>query len=293
MLLKPELAAAKQRPLRSKMPRGILVGGILLVLLIFALGMAACGTGDDATPTKSAGPAQTAPPGVEPTPDPQTLWNNSPHADTYVSPENGKNMSCARCHSYVNWMPSMDELPETCFVCKFEVAPPPPSVAQDEWLNVTCMICHEVDDGEVDSQYRWLDIAPLEEYIDVSSPSSLCKKCHADPDVPDHIYFELGGAHEGYECTDCHNPHSAEASCGAAGCHEEVVDLAALIPGHDETHQIVSCAACHDVEGLEVGPNEEGLWVTIPYLSHNVALEAPCDRCHYPANPWGLTEETP
>jgi hypothetical protein len=34
----------------------------------------------------------------------------------------------------------------------------------------------------------------------------------------------------------------------------------------------------------------EGERLSKPFASHNIALEAPCERCHYPENPWGLIE---
>lgn len=72
---------------------------------------------------------------------------------------------------------------------------------------------------------------------------------------------------------------------------------------HDAYHQAVTCAACHDGSGLEVGPDEEmGRWFTflpstsIPngshfaFTSHNIVLEVDCSRCHFAGNPWSLPE---
>jgi hypothetical protein len=28
--------------------------------------------------------------------------------------------------------------------------------------------------------------------------------------------------------------------------------------------------------------------VSVPFTSHNTQLEATCERCHYPDNPWDL-----
>ena len=63
-------------------------------------------------------------------PDPaaiQAAWQSSPHADTFILDLNGQNNTCARCHAPINWSPSMDELPESCFACKFELEAPPPT----------------------------------------------------------------------------------------------------------------------------------------------------------------------
>jgi cytochrome c551/c552 len=70
----------------------------------------------------------------------------------------------------------------------------------------------------------------------------------------------------------------------------------------------VTCVACHDASGLDVGPVEgEDVWITFrttellgrantePYQSHALQRSVMCDRCHYPDNAWGLTAlvETP
>jgi hypothetical protein len=129
-------------------------------------------------------------------------------------------------------------------------------IKEEEWEHIPCKVCHQVKKDEVQAEFAWLEIAAIEEYAEVASSTELCLKCHGE-------------------------------------CHE----VLASIPGHDEDHQAVSCMACHDADGLPVGPDEqEGIWVTsleqagAPYTSHNVQLEAPCDRCHYPGNPWGLSD---
>ena len=131
----------------------------------------------------------------------------------------------------------------------------------------------------------------------------MCQKCHNEAELPDHAVSQLGGAHSDYECTDCHDAHDTVASCGAVDCHADVVEPATPIAGHDGDHQLVSCEACHDADGLDVGPGEEdGIWrtyvvtpsgeaeITIAHTSHNIILDAPCERCHFAGNPWGLTE---
>jgi hypothetical protein len=200
----------------------------------------------------------------------------------------------------------MDELPESCFACKFELEDPPQYIPETDWTNIPCNVCHEVDKKKnVLPGYAWLEIAPLGEYAKVASPTELCLKCHAPVDIPQHGNVELGGVHPGYECTKCHSAHATTASCDTAGCHEESTTP---IAGHDEDHQKVSCVACHDASGMEVGLDEvNGLWTTFvsratgseterfSFTSHNIALEASCDRCHFANNPWGLSDqvETP
>lgn len=226
-------------------------------------------------------------------------WRSSPHAHTFVLDETGQNNSCARCHAPVNWSPSMAELPESCFACKFELKDPDPLVPEDVWADISCNVCHKVDKkGYVQPEYAWLEIAPLEEYTDVASPTELCLKCHAPVDLPDHASVTVRGAHAGYDCTRCHSPHSTTASCAASGCHDD-----AAIPGHDAFHQQVSCSACHDAGGMEVDIDvETGKWFTylpssaetngghFAFTSHNMTAEVDCSRCHFGGNSWGITE---
>jgi hypothetical protein len=242
-------------------------------------------------------------------PDPlaiQSAWQSSSHADTFVMDASGQNNTCARCHAPINWMPSMDDLPESCFACKFELEPPPSTISEADWTNVPCKICHKVDKKEnILPEVAWLEIAPLGEYAAVATPSELCLKCHAPVNLPLHPMIEVAGAHSNYDCIQCHSAHDTQASCNTAGCHPPST---APVPGHDIDHQAVSCVACHDGGEMEVGINQDtAQWVTFapettdsgsdsfPFTSHNVVLAAPCERCHFPDNPWGLSEnvETP
>lgn len=259
------------------------------------------------SPSDDPSPEPTAPPPDEPV-DPDTIqvsWQNGPHADTYVVNSDGENSKCARCHSPINWIPTMDDMPESCFACKFEIDPPPPLVSEAEWEHIQCKVCHPVDrKGNVEAEFAWLEIPVIEEYAEMESPTELCQKCHTESDAPEHEVVQLGGAHSDFVCTDCHNAHDTITSCGAAGCHDEVLPPNDTIPGHDEEHLVTSCVACHDASGLEVGPSEEsGIWITfiststdgdiksIPFTSHNTVLEASCERCHFPNNPWELSSE--
>lgn len=234
----------------------------------------------------------------------EATWQASPHADAFVLDVDGNNNTCARCHAPVNWLPSMDDLPESCFTCKFELEDPPPYIAESEWVDIPCFVCHKVDKKDnILPEYTWLEIAAISEYSSVATPTELCQKCHNEVDLPDHMVLQVGGAHAGYECTDCHNAHDTIASCSDAGCHDDVSDPASGIMGHDEVHKMVSCDVCHDANGWEVGPTEDkGVWATFATIpaedgeksqlttSHNIVLEAPCERCHFLDNPWALVE---
>ena len=228
----------------------------------------------------------------------EQLWQSGPHAQTFVVTEGGRNSDCARCHAPVNWVPSMDDIPESCLTCKFEIDPPPPLIPEEEWIHVDCIVCHRVDKDEVDPAYAWLAIAPIEEYEEVSSASELCLKCHAGDSVVDHFAVTVGGAHARMECTECHDSHDGRASCTDSSCHVEADEPAA---GHDPEHEAVACVACHDSGELAVSPRpDDGLWITWTitesgepareFSSHNTVMEAPCERCHFVDNPWELSD---
>lgn len=242
------------------------------------------------------------------TSDPEVIksqWAGGPHSDTFVLDEAGNNNSCARCHAPVVWLPSMEDMPESCFACKFEVSEPPPLIPEEAWVPIECMVCHEIDkQGNVEEGFAWLEIAQIEEYAEVESAAELCQKCHTAIDLPGHQMPSLGGAHLNYLCTDCHDAHDAVASCTSAGCHDGVLDPGVGIAGHDEEHNQVSCVACHDAGNMTVDFNEDNeRWMTfsldhaggesVPLTSHETVLAAPCDRCHYVDNPWNLIVDVP
>ncbi len=221
----------------------------------------------------------------------RAIYLENPHAETFIVDENGQNNTCARCHAPVNWMPSMDEIPESCFSCKFEIKDPPPYIAEDQWEHIPCKVCHEEGKkGKVNPETAWLQTAQIGEYVPVSSSTELCMKCHAPIDLAEHSVIQLGSAHADYSCTQCHDSHSSQASCTSAGCHDQVMDPALAIPGHDDDHTNVDCFACHDGSGLEPGPDPEtGMWTILDYKSHQIELAAPCEKCHFNGNPWGLS----
>lgn len=249
-----------------------------------------------------AAPQPEALPSEEESPEQiEAKWKVGPHAQTYVLDSAGKNSTCARCHAPVNWIPTMDDMPESCYACKFEVKPAPPLIEESSWTHVECKICHEVKKKEVQPEVSWLEIAQIEQYAAVASVTELCLKCHIPVDVAGHIGVSSAEAHSEMVCSDCHDAHDTTASCSEAGCHEALEVPGAVIPGHDADHAKVSCSACHDAGGLEVGPDGAGSWVTFhpasaegiieqrAYTSHNTVREAPCERCHYADNPWGLS----
>ena len=280
--------------------------------------LSSCQSAETSPPLEESGRSQVTQPSGDQGEDPHTIeptrtpdlkdpdqlrmmWANSAHADTFVVSDEGENNSCARCHDRYNYIPAIEDIPESCYSCKFEVGDPPPYISEEHWKHVDCFICHQVKKKEVQPEISWLEFALIEEYREVSSVTDLCHKCHLAEEIPGHFSIVVRGDHPDYTCIDCHNAHDLSASCSSADCHEDVVQPANTIPGHDADHTQVTCSACHDADGLEIGYVEElGLWTTLiatedgneirPLTSHNIVLEASCDRCHFPGNPWGLTE---
>jgi hypothetical protein len=225
-------------------------------------------------------------------------WQNGPHADTFVVKEDGTNKECVVCHAPTEFLPSMDDIPPSCYSapgCHFEVAEMPDLTVEASWPSIQCNVCHEVDrDGAVQPQYLWLEVPAIDQYAEVASSTELCIKCHSGNELPGHKDILVGGAHYGNSCTDCHDAHDTSASCSSAGCHEKDDEFVAA---HDNEHQIVDCVACHDAGGLDVEPSEDngGVWLAfnngMPAVSHNIKLEVDCQRCHFSDNPWDLSTE--
>ncbi len=226
-------------------------------------------------------------------------WQNSPHARSFVVDDASQNNSCAQCHAPTDWQPSMESIPESCFSCKFELDDPPPYIAEQDWNDIPCQVCHEVNKkDEVQPEVAWLEIAAIGEYAEVSSSAELCQKCHSVSELYDsHNSITPGNLHQDQTCVTCHDAHNTAAAC--TDCHDDLDFTAGEITGHDQDHINIPCAVCHDGSGLTAELNEEaGEWLLIGEFefgqqvvktSHNIVLEANCERCHYPDNPWSLS----
>ncbi|MCJ7434981.1 MAG: hypothetical protein MUO77_15980 [Anaerolineales bacterium] len=268
------------------------------------------------------------------------LWSTSAHANTYDLAK-GPNTYCAKCHSPFNWDPQakIGDSPN-CVSCKMSTEKLPrvseqnPMVSAAEWQNITCDTCHETTGVDVSSSIAWWD-QETGQYDQIANSTDLCNQCHRDTEVLRHQIDLKDSAHAGFECVDCHDAHSTAASCSNAGCHENIRPKSVLPPAtpmggqhpntgsafcggpschpvatqaalsnhtiHGSVHGIVSCTACHDAGGMQVGPSEElGAWVTFrtmeidgvinttPYDSHHIQVEVDCTRCHFESSSWGL-----
>jgi len=273
------------------------------------------------------------PPTATPLPDQseeQAAWEASPHGNTYGLGK-GPNTYCSRCHSPQNWDPtSTVDKPPNCVTCKFasedeiRMASTMVFVSEEDWVGINCETCHILDEnGIVQEKLVWLNPLTME-YEKVSNSNELCTKCHLTTKgvsatggrgVAHEIYLG-GSAHKNWaglldtkhrpdQCTDCHDPHTQQPKL-CEDCHENPLEMHADVRGFEVMYEKVTCMACHDATGLDVGPlpdNEEfgDMFVTQEtsmgrrgpktefVLSHSPQWQVLCDRCHYQDNPWELT----
>lgn len=274
-------------------------------------------------------------PTPEPTPLPDqaefiAAWEGSPHGNTYGEGK-GPNTWCSRCHSPQNWDPeSYIGPPPSCFSCKFPTddemrsAEGNPFIPEEEWVGIPCETCHMMENGVVTQGIAWLNPVSME-HEQLNTPNELCGKCHVTTvgtgnpvrSAVSHEVYLGGPAHLNYAgfidevkpptyCTDCHDPHTQQpAQC--QDCHE--IDKAAHAGGkYVVMESQLTCMACHDASGAEVGPNpdeaSDGKWTTLltevgrsgpttsVIVSHSIQYVVECNRCHFEENPWGLTVYT-
>ncbi len=247
-----------------------------------------------------------------------------PHGDTWNEGK-GPNTWCSRCHSPQNWDPAAFRgPPPSCFTCKFptddemRIAEGNPFVPEEEWVGIQCDTCHRSEEGVVLEGNAWLNPISME-YQEVKTPTELCEKCHVTTtgnsfgSAVEHKITLGGSAHLNYGgflgdvspptyCSDCHDPHTGVPK-ECEDCHE--IDTAAHAKGKYAAMEILTCMACHDAEGYDVGPHPDeemgGIWVpqettqgrggpsTDAVISHSIVYEVACDRCHFEENPWALT----
>jgi hypothetical protein len=286
---------------------------LLVIVVLLALVLSACGDGD--------APDQTGP---------TEALAASLHGNTYDLGK-GPNTWCSRCHSPLNWDPaSFPGISPNCIACKFPFDPAVREVEsmdfveEADWANITCENCHELEDGISNGEMAWLDVSTMT-YVDVNTSTELCEMCHNNAPTfmgggevaqagASHKIEILGTAHSlvGYSlgdrpryCADCHDPHSTEpAMC--EDCHD-VASSDTHILGKNFHLGFVTCMACHDSSGADVGPHpdeDNDFWVTSVtsmgrggpstdvVVSHSITRAVSCDRCHSEGNKNGLTEYT-
>lgn len=234
----------------------------------------------------------------------------------------GPNTFCARCHSPRNWDPKAVAGPApNCVACKFPADPavrkPPPGtnvfIEQKDWKNIGCDVCHQVNSAGVVDPKPVMWNQATGKYDAVATTTELCEGCHTDSIGGSKHKMMIGGpAHTGQiglavqrpnQCTDCHNPHSQQASCDK--CHANVM-TAKPNTGHTPAHAKVTCSGCHDASGATVAwtmdktkfatthvvSSPAGTSVQ-PYSSHVLQRKVDCARCHYEKNPFNLSVIAP
>jgi hypothetical protein len=274
------------------------------------------------------------PPTPEPTPLPDqsaqlAAWEASPHGNTWGEGK-GPNTWCSRCHSPQNWDPAaIIGPPPACFSCKFptdaemRIAPGNAFIPEEEWIGIPCETCHVMENG-VATVNAWLNPVSMQ-YVDVNTPTELCEKCHVTTtgtgnplrSAVDHQIILGGPAHLNYAgfideeippqyCTDCHDPHTQQPK-QCVDCHE--IDAAAHAGGrYVNMAERVTCMACHDASGADVGPHPDeamgGVFTTTltevgrsgpttsAIVSHSIQYTVACNRCHFDANAWELNVYT-
>ena len=253
-------------------------------------------------------------------------WESGPHS-TYDQGR-GPNDWCARCHSPQNWNPEATVgRPPNCVSCKFPgqemtVGDGNVLIEEEDWNAIPCETCH-VMEGEFATEIAWLNPISMD-YVAVSNSTELCEKCHVSTtgnafgSAVDHKITLGGSAHLNYGgfiseeapptyCTDCHDPHTAEPK-QCVDCHAEAVEKAEHAGGaYGMMKDTVTCMACHDASGADVGPHpdeDNDLWVTqlttvgrggpstSAVISHSIVFTVACDRCHFEENVWELTVRT-
>lgn len=259
-------------------------------------------------------------------------WESGPHSADYDLGK-GPNTMCTRCHSPQNWIPgSKAAAPPNCVTCKFptdaelRIAPSFAEggmdlVTEEQWVGIPCAQCHEVDEnGTASTELSWFAPVSLV-YEEIKSPNELCIKCHANAAgakvssaglSANHEVIMGGSAHLNYAgewpqadrpqyCIDCHNAHTGETK-QCVDCHTDTADahtkVAPMMSGD------ITCMACHDASGADVGrAKEDGLFTTImtspgrgnnppttsEIISHSIVYMVSCNRCHFADNPWELT----
>jgi hypothetical protein len=196
-----------------------------------------------------------------------------------------------------------------------------PFIPEEEWVGIPCETCHVMENGVVTAGIAWLNPVKME-HEHLNTPNELCEKCHVTTNntgnplrsAVDHKILLGGSAHLNYAgfiddvkpptyCTDCHDPHTQQPK-QCVSCHE--IDTAKHAKGtYAVMAATVSCMACHDASGAEVGPNPDeaagGVWTTLltevgrggpttsAIISHSIQYVVACDRCHFQDNPWELT----
>jgi len=226
----------------------------------------------------------------------QAEWAQTAHADTFDDGI-GANTTCARCKSPLSWDPSAPaaDIALDCASCKRVPGEPRPDleggipVAQAEWRDIGCEICHEpVGDSYLTSVAYWNNAE--QQYESVENVQELCAHCHEGRHGFEVIEEQQASSvHNNWECTRCHGPHGEPATC--EDCHDMLAGNA--VQDHLR-HQTVNCTSWHDGGQLTITLDSDPAsqfyctYVPIRYAhtltswpSHHLQTEVDCRRCHH------------
>lgn len=247
------------------------------------------------TPTtikRAASPAELA--------EAQAAWSQSKHAETYDEGM-GANTTCARCKSPFNYDPTQDLAAQEaldCNSCKRIPGQARPEldqgvqVAQVDWRNVSCEVCHIPVGDTYDVGISFWNQAEGA-YEAVETPSELCAHCHEGQHGFKVVEEQLASkVHKNLGCTDCHGKHGEPSAC--TDCHDPTAGPGAL---EHARHETTNCTACHDAGGLSVWVEEDPdskhyqQYITRRFAhaltswpSHDLSRQVDCKRCHHPGS---------
>lgn len=295
---KPPLAHRPplQKARRSLGVRRLILGSIILSAIsltgcagrverVCPTPMLAEGSGSDGIESLTVATSTPQPPQVV-----REAWETGPHARTQVQSEPGFEENCRACHAPLEALSlgsgqSKQDASET------------PGVVH---AAIGCAVCHPQEQGEEGREVARFADWRAGRYEPVESGGELCLGCHVADDLQGHLFVDLSGAHAGFSCTVCHDPHSGAASCTDSGCHQSFGIECEPIQSHDKPHAAVSCSGCHasgDVEiawdparemwhsHLPLGRN--GAAALVAFTSHDLSRDVECERCHTPGDlPW-------
>ncbi len=194
---------------------------VLMIVSIFAVVGSVSATAPSSAPTPQPGPTRGHVATQAELAAARSDWEHSAHANTFDDGQ-GANTTCASCKSPRNWDPS-DLAGQAqaldCNSCKRVPGAPRPAleggvaVAQKDWHNVGCEICHEpVGDSYMTSISYWNQAEG--KYDPVASTTELCAKCHEGQHGFQVIEEQTASvAHQGWECTRCHGAHGTPSAC--------------------------------------------------------------------------------
>lgn len=164
-------------------------------------------------------------------------------------------------------------------------------------VKFSCKQCHPTNDGVVTKELTWTDEKTGQAEA-ISKPFQLCIKCHTSQMAPSIAESPATLAHDNFDCTNCHDPHTGQASCtqstchfdiktiidaqidqpefhpvsgdpssiymcGGSTCHELASQVAASPVYHQPIHNNVPCFVCHDVSGLLIVRVGNKTWITV------------------------------